>query len=556
MANMSINGTPQELYRVFDFSGGLNSHFSPHILSDRESSDMLNMVFDERGTIRKRPGVKSYTVYPYFDGQEIIKIYSFAKWSGTEGALLVFFKNGTVKGYDYIAKTHFDVTLKKKDGTAFGTFHSTRMSCFTINNLCYFGNSTDGWFKFDGTSPYNATDVTGDYDVTPAVIGVPKCDYAVVKDNRVFYAGNPLRKDAVYYSQLAEPENVLAEVNDLVNGGSSPSGGGGIIRIVTSPDIQITGLALFQSQLLIFKTDSVHTLSGINPLEDFKLSKVQVATGCVSPDSIVVANNVTYYVGHDGLNYIYSPFQSQIAQDNLSIQVSKEFDMIKNKERIHSVYAGGELWLFYPGDVASNGLTVQGTQKTLMYSETLKAWGKHDINITASYYDLTADMIVMGSTTGYCLIFDDEQKYDSTSPGAQTPIASKWSTKFFHFNKPETTKKFKFIKLFFKPNAKVGSLFKMTVEIDYKESYKDIRGEYIPMVYGVDSWGYNIDPNTGAQVKTYWGGLRQEISKKINFGGSGETIRFTFYNDGMAEDMEIHGFVVGYKEKTRIGGGS
>jgi hypothetical protein len=487
------------------------------------------MEFDTRGAIHKRGGLVVYTNYPSKAGVSVLQIFRFGRLDGTK-ELLVFFSDGTIKGVNAVES--YTITLKKSDGTNYGNHSGTKQfGIYIFQDICYFGNSIDGWFKFPGKASgvYNAT----------AVDTIPKCDYGLIRNNRAFYSGDPTAKDSVYFSQVADVANINLMMNNKIYGGDTTTGGGGQIRFPSSPDIEITGIASFQDALIVFKRNSAFALTGTIPESDFAVKQLNVATGCVSGLSIVNADNVLYYMGNDGLYRLQSPFQGQIESVPVSDKIKPEMDSMVDKTVVHTQFFKNKLYVFDPN------------AKTLVFDTLLQAWSKYDLKMTASMVDLKNDHLVMGNTTGYVYYIDPTKKRDQIDFSTNAPINGIFSTKYFNFSLPAITKRFRYALIAFRPDDVSTNTHQVTLEIDYKLSYKQLNVLYDSLTYGSDNWSTDPDANGGTHP-VYWGSMKDEMTKVLRFSGTGKNIRLTFSNNVLDEELEIHGITFGFIKTAKV----
>lgn len=517
-----LQGSKEFVYRVMQFDGGLNSKDANTVLQDNESSDLLNVVFETRGVFKKRPGLKIDRSFDTDGTKKIVQIYQYVKRTTGEKETILVFDDGKIRSFDGVKMV--ELLLFEPDGTLidYGNLQpGTVPTFFTFQDTCYFV-SLEGCYKYEGRDKTKP-----DQYYMPLVYcpQIPYTTMAVVKNNRVFYAGDPENKDYLYFSQLGNPESIDMTVNDALYGGSTVTGGGGIIRTV-SDDVEITGLSIFNDAVVILKPESIHSLTGTDPNSDFKLQQLNVKTGCISPRSVQKGNNVLYWLGSNGVFFLSSPTQNVVEAKPLSDKITGELQG-KNLSNAQSFFYDSKYHLIL---------------NDVMYvlDEGLGAWTKFDFAPLCASYD-HGNMRAIFSLNGHVCYFDEEQLKDEVNVDVYEPIKAYYSTPYFNLRIPEVTKRFRWIKLFFRPNDIKGSKINIKIEVDYKDTYKEANAEYMGLTWGEFDWG-----------ESYWGDARDEVSEKVPFGTVGETIRFTFSNDGLDEQLEVHQFTLGYKTKTKI----
>ena len=99
----------------------------------------------------------------------------------------------------------------------------------------------------------------------------PVCQYMAVHKNRAIYAKTSSYGDAIYYSELLEPEIVKTT---------------SYARCTTEDDDEITGIVVFQDNLYVFKKYSIWALLG-EPASWTKRN-ISMKYGCEAPRSIVL----------------------------------------------------------------------------------------------------------------------------------------------------------------------------------------------------------------------------------------------------------------------------
>jgi len=99
--------------------------------------------------------------------------------------------------------------------------------------------------------------------------------YLETYNNMLMMSGFSSAPSTVWYSNLAEPDQV-GEENSF--------------DVRTSNGDVITNMIVFQSTMIIFKRNSVHSLSGSSP-DTLSLKDVNLSYGCVNSTAAVVFKN-------------------------------------------------------------------------------------------------------------------------------------------------------------------------------------------------------------------------------------------------------------------------
>ena len=129
------------VYPLKAFDGGLNNKYDATIIDDTEAVDCLNVVFDEAGGVKTRPGIKKFntTSVGSFAGMGLFT----ARFNdGTEQMLGWW--NGSM--YKLATTTFVTVPSAQSVFTA-----GTRVDAAMYQNLMFFGNGGSKPYKWNGT---------------------------------------------------------------------------------------------------------------------------------------------------------------------------------------------------------------------------------------------------------------------------------------------------------------------------------------------------------------------------------------------------------------------
>lgn len=162
--------------------------------------------------------------------------------------------------------------------------------------------------------------------------------------------------------------NLNGNPSRLVFSGGGPnidkfhwSQGGGYVDIAKDDGEEITGIKDFESNVLVFKTNSVYkvqfqyndTFGIVQPI----VTKITDSVGCLSHDTIIQVVNDVFFVGRRSgggisINTIgyEANFTNVLRSGELSEKLRQEFEGINQSrlEDMWAIYWGNKYWFFYP----------------------------------------------------------------------------------------------------------------------------------------------------------------------------------------------------------------
>lgn len=370
---------PQRLV-VMNPSKGLNNLVSPSLIDNREFSDLFNVEYDEGGVIRKRAG---YT---------------------TAGGTLTAAKGLGIYSVESSNKmvTIDDTTLKyRTDSTAWTAatgdiFTTGQETSFTQARLkLYVWNGTDGGAEFTGTAVSR-----------PGTM--PKAKFSVYYQNKHIASGVDGQPSRLYISNLSNASDFTVttggtqpqpdNTNDSENGNPNVPGAtvfagtpalteANVIDIRKNDGDKITGLAVFQDVLIVFKERSIYQVtfdSSGNPT----VTPITYATGCVSHKSIVNVENDVYFMSREGMRVLGNEpqFFAAIRTQVLSIRVQPTIDAIAKNyySRCNAIYFDNKYIMAHPTG------TTAAISRCLVYDRRFQAytlWGSFNAQAMIKYID-------------------------------------------------------------------------------------------------------------------------------------------------------------------------
>lgn len=258
---------PKRASRRYTFGGGINTLENPAQLRDDELSDARNIELDQTGSIMSRNGQARVTTSPA-NANRVTSLYQAYKANGTKQTL--FFRNQTmykVSGTDG----------SSIDSTTF-TAHAD-FSFATFGDVVYYTNgvdttSSETMRKYDFSSASAPSD-------SPATV----CRKLIASTRASRLFAIDANSDILYASAINAPED-WTTANDAAT-----------IRVRT-PDGENnqTGVEI-QAGLLIFKTSSLHILTGTDP-QNFQLRKI-ADIGTTAWKSVAATKDRAFFLHRD-----------------------------------------------------------------------------------------------------------------------------------------------------------------------------------------------------------------------------------------------------------------
>lgn len=287
-----------EFAHFFDFNGGENQVTSPDNLLKNECLIFRNAIPSLRGGCSKRTGITEYKSLSDIRIDRIIE-YEYLN-EGVPIKKLLVLSNGE------LIDTDTSIVLK----TGLGR----NLSHIIYKNKLYI-LSNGMYLVYDGGV---VSDVTCS-ETESLIDTIKKCRYIAVRGNRVFMSGNPDDPNALYFSELGQPEYFKS------------TAGNPIMAMSADGDI-ITGLAEFHGAMLVFKSRHIYAWFGYDPLSDAEFQKLNVHTGTKSFRTIQNVGNYLYFLGEEGIYALHGTYKDVINTAEVSINLRPMFKKIKHKK--------------------------------------------------------------------------------------------------------------------------------------------------------------------------------------------------------------------------------
>ncbi len=362
------------------------------------------------------------------------------------------------------------------------------------------------------------TAITGSTDVLAAE------NVAVFKDTAFYAKGNNLYFTAPF------------TVDDF-----SAANGAGSINVAN----EITGLAVFRDQLIVFTTDSIKRITG-NTAADFLVSPITDRIGCVNGDTIQEVGGDIMYLAPDGIRLLSATdrigdFGLDIASDPIAkdattfLGSTPNFCSVLMREKAQYrifAYIESEQHEAAKGLIATKFVSQGASGISWSTTKGIKA------HVADSKYSGTAETIAFANTDGYVYELDTGSSFDGL------PIEAIYESPYMPLSDPQVRKSFYKMTLYAEPTGSMS----LDINVKYDFGSSTNTGVIQPSTQSVESTGASIFifgdsssnfaqsvSNDATQVDTSWplydstksyatyGGELDKIYN-TNIIGSGKTI--------------------------------
>jgi hypothetical protein len=311
------------------FDGGLNIRDFWHTIADNELTVAYNICLDEGGVLRRRGGWSKLFATAVGTAGNLIGVTQSTFVAAGVQTRYVVATDGT-KVFYYTGAAWSDIT----GATVMSPINTTIVSFSQFNNLLIAFDGKNAPWTWDGAAA--SISLLGGSPPTGA--------FSIVWQNRLFVAGVNTARNRLYYSA----------VGDQATWGASA-----YVDIPSPYDgDDITGLAILYGNLIVFKRNSIYIIQGDTP-DNWVVSKSNSAVGCVSPYSVVSAENLVYFVSDKGLYAMNMSNTKQICykvEPNYNRAVKNQLSGSLAQNRIMSCHYKfrNEIWMAM--DASGTGL--------------------------------------------------------------------------------------------------------------------------------------------------------------------------------------------------------
>ena len=556
------------IYRVYDFSGGLNTSKLAMSLKPNEISNLQNYNYDNRDVITKRKGFDRVNDTS-LGSSAILGLHSYYKSNGDK--YLLSYHDQSI--YQWDSNLANQITVKS------GLTADGEPQFCTYDDTCYIVNNQDAMMQYNGTA---LTNVSGSPPVTKYVIGISKRLFLANSDTypyRLRFCGldDYTDWDEDYYIDL-------------------PSKG------------IITGLALLLDSLIIYEEDRIWVLYNVaGDPADWSLKEVSTDVGCVSQNSIDIVRNELFFRSRKGVHtftgvttegtYQFDNLKAMSLSDPIKttsdyVNYSKldecagvnyddkywcalaksgdgynsrilVFDYVIGRWTIYEgIYANcftvfkkstGDVLIFGDsrygyvykfGSVAYDGATDSGTAESATdttITDTDQAWDTNEFQGCVVYINggtgSGQSRVITSNNATALTVATWTTNPDSTSTYLIGGIECIYESPYFSFDMPERTKKVNRVIWNLKSKSTAGT-YNLTAYVD-KDQEGYAYSDDIAITQNNADWGTNWGSESYWAVKD----LKRELIT-IPTTGQGYYWRFKLYEFNANEQVVLYGYSI------------
>lgn len=529
---------PQRLV-VLNPSKGLNNLVSPGLIDNREFSDLLNIEYDEGGVLRKRAG---YTTA----GDALTAARGLGVYTTESSNKMCTVDSGVLKYR----------TTGNWSSASGATFTVAKDMSFTQARLkLYCWNGTDGGAYFDGSA------VT-----RPGTM--PSAKFSVYYQNKHIASGVDGQPSRVYISNLTNAADFTVttggtqpqpdSTNDAENSNPNVPGASvfagtpalteaNVIDIRKNDGDKITGLAVFQDVLIVFKERSIYQVtfdSSGNPT----VTPITYATGCISHKSIVNVENDVYFMSREGMRVLGNEpqFFAAIRTQVLSIRVQPIVDAISKAyfSRCNGIYFDNKYIMAHPTGTTSS------IAKCLVYDRRFQAytvWTSFNAMDMIKFIDTdNSENLYFLDDAGTRVYKRVAGTYNDNGVAIEAYIISKAQD----MGNPDITKFWVDLRLLFR--RLTGSI-ELTVYSDDNVSVGTTTlGQASSRGMGLNMLGTFQLGTDGELATTTNGGTFVDAPQSVGLNLDSRSIKFKIYNNGLNENFVLLGYVFAYYPKSHF----
>lgn len=411
-----------------------------------------------------------------------------------------------------------------------------------VRHVTFNFNGEDKVIFVDGTnypSIYNTVGNTQTFlnaSSTNINTDVEGAEFVVVFKNTAFYSkGNTLLFTAPF------------TVDDF-----SAANGAGSIGLAHD----ITGLAVFRDQLIVFTTDTISRLTG-STSADFRLSPITERIGCINGDTIQEVGGDIMYLSPDGIRQLSATdrigdFALDVASDRIKedfndfIGGSTEFASCiireKSQYRLFS-YKASQRSISSEGLIATK-VTTQGSAG-IEWSTTrgIKAY------VADSTYSGSRETIGFANNDGYAYTMETSSSFGEVD-GVGVPIEAIFESAYMPISDPQVRKTFYKSVWYINPSGDMNLDFNVKYDFESRSRNNVVQPDTINITTPAGAVAFFGAGLLFGAANATFGGTLEKIYP-TNIVGSGKTIALRITDESTNPTFTLDTAVLEFKTNDR-----
>ncbi len=352
--------TPTVIVDLFDISGGWVPDASQYSLQPNELVEAENVEYDIRGGFRVRAG------YDNLENTGVVFIH-FGIYTEEDGShwLVGITADGSIWA---------DVNLSLIDTTSglaayvIGTDDDREydVSFAQLRDYLYISSRRGNTWRFDGTTWLEITDSTlngAGVDATPEF---PQAKTTLAAHGRVF-AGNTFEDGASFPSRLRW--STLANGQDQFGGNRWEAST--FVDVNEADGSQIQAIHAFQSQIIVFKDDSLHVMAG-DDTDNFTLLPIDESVGTTMSGSIASDQSVLFFLDQGSGVYMFDGVSAQRIDEQVNKTIMDIIQGFTGDKLFASAYIEDHKYFLCLGQM-------DGNRETFVFDMRTQAWTHWDM---------------------------------------------------------------------------------------------------------------------------------------------------------------------------------
>ena len=326
----------------------------------------------------------------------------------------------------------------------------------------------------------------------------------------------------------------------------SVANGAGSVNVAS----EVTGLAVFRDQLIIFTSDSIKRLTG-NTTSDYQVSPITDRIGCVNGDTIQEVGGDIMYLAPDGIRLLSATdrigdFGLDIASDPIAKDANKflsstpNYSSVLMREKAQYrifAYVESEQREAAKGLIATKFVS-QGASG-ISWSSTFGI----KVYVADSRYSGTSETICFSNTDGYVYTLDTGSSFDGEL------IEAIYESPYMPITDPQIRKSFYKMTLYAEPTGSMA----LDLNIKYDFGTTSNTGVVQPSTQSIDSTGTSVflfgDTTSVFGTATYGGELDKVYN--TNIIGSGKTVSIRIEDNSTNPSFTLDTALLEFSQEDR-----